>query len=75
MDNPEPTSTVAQRGAEASFQPEARRGNGAGVYNMHQNTSRRRVDGHVLPEHNHTGQSMSYVMNPEEQDSRRCRSV
>ena len=75
MENPEPQATVAQRGSEPVYQPEARRGGNGGVYNMHQNTSKRRVDGSVLPEHNHTGQSMSYVMNPEERDTRRCRSV
>ena len=34
----------------------------------------RPVNGSVLPEHNHTGQSMNYVMYPESRDTRRCHS-
>ena len=40
---------------------------------MHGNKSRP-VNGSVLPEHNHTGQSMFDVMNPESRDKRRCAS-
>ena len=72
MENPAPTATIAQRGNEPTHIPSARRGTG-GVYNMHGNVNRP-VNGSVLPEHNHTGQSMNYVMYPESQDTRRCHS-
>ena len=41
---------------------------------MHGDSSERHIKGSVLPEHNHTGQSMNYVMYPEERDTRRCHS-
>lgn len=74
MENPAPTATVAQRGDEQVYAPHPGRGRGGVTNNKMNGTVPRPVNGSVLPEHNHTGQSMNYVMYPEEQDSRRCHS-
>ena len=71
MDDPPPTATVAQRGAEPAYVPDPRRGRG-GIHNTMNGQTARNVSGSVLPEHNQTGQSMNYVMYGEQRDNRRC---
>ena len=54
MEDPQPTATVAQRGSEPAYRPNARRGAG-GIHAGMNGVRQRPVEGSVLPEHNTTG--------------------